>query len=367
MSIYPASHLPSRKVLLNNGKEYLWFSGTDYLGMGHNKDYLQYLHEGISIYGTHYGSSRNNSLRLNIYEEAETSLAKFAGAPAALTTSSGMWAGQLLMKQLPAIMSSDMRSENTGLQEVHYHYAPGVHPALWGERYEGSFSAWDEWAKNTVQEIQGSNPEAIHILCSDAVGSPFVKHFDFSIFNTLPFYRRIFLVVDDSHGLGISGQAGSGVFRTLSAIQQVRSIVTSSLNKALGIPGGVILGDEHVISTVRRSPWFAGASPVPPAYIFALIKLLETDTYASAYRTLLANIHYARAYLTGTGLFVYKDDYPVFCSLDSKLFDYLEANGILASRFSYPQPTDPPVIRLVVSAVHQKEDLDRLAEVCMQF
>lgn len=367
MKIYPTSHLPGRKVLLNNGKEYLYFSGTDYLGMGHHEGFLTYLKEGNSIYGTHFGSSRNNSLRLEVYEEAETALAKFSGAPAALTTSSGMWAGQLLMKELPQIISSDLQNKNSHTSNIQYHYAPRVHPALWGDDYDSSSSSWEDWAKDTIQTIQESRTDSTHIICSDSVGSPFVENFDFSIFKSLPFYKEIYLVVDDSHGFGVLGQNGNGVFKELSSIQQVKLIVSSSLNKALGIPGGVILGNHNVIDSIRKSPFFAGASPAAPAYIYAFKRLLESNTYHVVHQNLIDNVKYISGILAETNLFVNLPNYPVFCSLNSKLFDFLEENGIMASCFSYPQPTDPPVTRIVISAIHQKEDLDRLAEVCMKF
>lgn len=367
MNTYPTSHLPDRKVMLNNGKEYLWFSGTDYLGMGHHKDFLSYLEEGVTQYGTHYGSSRNNSLRLTIYEEAEIALAKYAGAPMALTTASGMWAGQLLIKELPQIISSVLQTDDFNLPKIHYHYAPGVHPALWGPSFKSDKTTWESWAEETVSKIYESKPDDVHVLLSDSVGSPFVESFDFSIFKKLPFYRQIFLLVDDSHGFGATGTDGSGVYQALSSIQQVKQIVVSSLNKALGIPGGVMLADENIIATVRKSPFFAGASPTVPAYIYALKKLLETNAYPKAHERLVNNINEIAAALSKTNLFVHKEDYPVFCSLDGNLFSFLEGNGILTSCFSYPQPTDPPVTRVVISAIHQKEDLDRLAEVCMKF
>jgi len=365
MNIYPANHLPNRKVLLDNGKEYLWFSGTDYLGMGHHEGFLKYLHEGISRYGTHYGSSRNNSLRLNIYDEAELALAKFSGAPAALTVSSGMWAGQLLIRELSGLVKLAFPSALA--PKIHYHYAPKVHPALWGERYVPDVLSWSDWANKTILSITESDQEDVHLLFSDSVGSPFVEDFDFSVFTSLPFNRPVFLIVDDSHGFGVLSQSGRGIYHTLSHIKQVKLLVTSSLNKAMGVPGGVILGEDKLISNMRTSPFFSGASPVPPAYMYALSSLLETNAYGLAHGTLMTNIAYAGSHLAATGLFIHKGDYPVFCSLNRELFDFLEANGILASCFSYPNAADPAVTRLVVSAWHQKEDLDRLAEVCMNF
>jgi 8-amino-7-oxononanoate synthase len=367
MNIYQTSHLPGRKVLLDNGKDYLYFSGTDYLGMGHHPGFLTYLQEGLSMYGTHFGSSRNNSLRLGTYEQAETALARFCAAPAVLTTSSGMWAGQLLMKELPQVVAADLQTESLLLPQFQYHYAPGVHPALWGAAFRPAGLAWADWAKDTVTSIRESSPESIHIICSDSVGSPFVESFDFSVFRDLPFYREIYLIVDDSHGLGVLHHNGRGVFSELSSIQQVKPIVSSSLNKALGIPAGVLMGSHRIIEIIRKSPFFAGASPAAPAYIYALNRLLEANAYAGAHQQLHSNISHVHDKLVKTNLFVQIANYPVFCSRDGRLFDYLEDNGILASCFSYPQPTDPAITRIVINALHQKEDLDRLAEVCMKF
>ena len=104
MSTYYTNQLPNTTVILEDGKKYLWFSGTDYLGMAHNEEFRSYLKEGFSLYGSHFGSSRNNSLQLNIYEEAESALAAYTVAPASLTVSSGMWAGQLVMKEIENIL-----------------------------------------------------------------------------------------------------------------------------------------------------------------------------------------------------------------------------------------------------------------------
>ncbi len=52
-----------------------------------------------------------------------------------------------------------------------------------------------------------------------------------------------------------------------------------------------------------------------------------------------------------------------FAADRADLYPFLYQHKILTSRFSYPLPTDEPVMRLVVTALHQKQDLDRLAEV----
>lgn len=347
-------------LITESGDEYLYFSGTDYLGMGQNEALRTYLGEGIARYGNHYGSSRNNSLRLGIYEQAETALSEFTGAQAALLVSSGMWAGQLVMKEIERL-STDAKQT-----QIKYHYAPRVHPALWGNAYQPNTLNWELWAKNTVNEINQSHNSNTHIVCSDVVGSPWVEEYDFSVFDQLSDTKNIWLIVDESHGLGVLGQHGRGIFNDLRN-SKAKIIVTSSLNKAMGIPAGAIYGDQDVVDRLRSSPWFAGASASPPAFIFALQKLLVNNIYTDAREALLTNIKYLHEHLPTDNLFNAITDYPVFCSREVKLFSHLIDHGIFVSCFSYPSPSDAAVTRLAVSSLHKKTDLDRLIEICIMF
>ncbi|ACT95093.1 aminotransferase class I/II-fold pyridoxal phosphate-dependent enzyme [Dyadobacter fermentans] len=362
MNTYHTSKLPGRIVETTDGAQFLWFSGTDYLGMGHDEDLRRYLSVATESFGNHYGSSRNNSLRLDIYENAERQLAVFLQSDSALIVSCGMWAGQLLMKEIENIVQQAGKTA-----QIAYHYAPGVHPALWGNAFDRNNGEWSDWATKTVSKINAAEPNTAHIICTNAVGSPMVKAFDFSLFNTIPQQANVWLLVDESHSLGIVGAGGNGVAERINPQLLQQTIFVSSLNKALGIPAGAVWGSENVIESLRKSPWFAGASPPAPAYAYALKMLLEQNKYAAARATLMEKVRYFNAKMNGILPFQTVPDYPVFCSLNAALFDHLLNNGIMASCFSYPSPTDTPVTRIAISSLHQKEDLDRLAEVCKQF
>lgn len=329
--------------------------------MGHNEDLRKYLHGATETFGNHYGSSRNNSLRLTIYDEAEQQLSDFLQSESALIVSSGMWAGQLLMKVVEDITDSHSTLAT-------YHYSPGVHPALWRNAvFQRTDWDWHEWSLQTVKTINNSPRGDRHIICSDAVGSPLVKAFDFSVFESLEDPSNVWLVIDESHSLGVFGSAGKGVSEHLSTSTLQRTTFVSSLNKALGIPAGAIWGSKSVVEAVRKSPWFAGASPPAPAYAYALKRLLEENTYAKQLALLLDNVAWFGQRFANTTLFESIADYPVFCSSNPTLFNHLLQNGIMASCFPYPSPADAPVMRIAISSLHQKEDLDRLAEVCEQF
>lgn len=352
--IFLTDSLPGRTVTLADGREFLWFSGTDYLGMGHDETFQAHLAEGFRRYGTHYGSSRNGSFRLAVYEEVEAALAAFVGAPAALVVSSGMWAGQLVLS-------------STEFLSAQVHYAPRVHPALWGPGYVSQELTWSEWLGQTIQTIQQSDEQQTHVICTDAVGSPWVEKYDWGQLNELPDDRQILLIVDDSHGLGVLGKGGRGIFSQLPQKKNLRSVVTASLNKALGVPGGVIFGDKDFIQSIRLSPRFAGSSPAAPAYFYALQQNLAKGVPQEAHDKLMANIKYFKKKIARPNRLESIENYPVFCSRNPNLYPYLLENKILTSHFSYPQPTDPPIVRLVITASHQKEDLDRLGEVLSNF
>ncbi|TDE10047.1 aminotransferase class I/II-fold pyridoxal phosphate-dependent enzyme [Dyadobacter psychrotolerans] len=362
MQKFLTNQLPDRTVVLEDGKKYLWFSGTDYLGMGHNEEFRTYLNEGFSRFGTHFGSSRNNSLQLPIFSQTEEKLAAFFHAPDAITVSSGMWAGQLLMKEIENIVKRNSCSD-----KIQFHYAPGVHPALWGNHYVTQNDPWNKWAVATVGMVTDSPQNLSHIICTDSVGSPRVEEYDFSIFKNLPAGREVWLIVDDSHGIGVTGESGNGIFEMATSLENDKVIVTASLNKAMGIPAGIILAEKEVTEQLRASPWFSGASPFAPAYSFALNLLLTNGIYQQTYEELKENIRYFKNHLNGLKLITAIDDYPVFCSENPALFQYLLDKGIMASCFPYPLSTDLPTTRLAITARHKKEDLNRLAEVCKQF
>lgn len=359
MNIYHTDKLPGRTVETSDGRKYLWFSGTDYLGMGHNEDLRRYVQVATETFGNHYGSSRNNSLRLTMYDEAEMQLAHFLQTESALIVSSGMWAGQLLIKVIEEIIE-----EHSTLTT--YHYGPGVHPALWRNSFQRTDSNWYEWSEQTIRRINEA-PESNHIICSDAIGSPMVRAFDFSVFDALKKPSKVWLLIDESHSLGVLGSAGKGIAEQIPASILPRTTFVSSLNKALGIPAGAIWGAKSVIAKLRQSPWFAGASPPAPAYAYGLKMLLEQNKYATARALLMDNVAWFNAQMDDNALFKAVKNYPVFCSTNAALFDHLLQNGIMASCFPYPSPSDAPVTRIAISSLHQKEDLDRLAEVCKQF
>jgi 8-amino-7-oxononanoate synthase len=344
-------HLPGRTIR-HEGRDMLFFSGTAYLGMAQRPDFQTLLNEEIARHGTAFGSSRNGNLQLNIYDEAEARLANWIGAEAALTLSSGMGAGQAVVWLL--------RQHRARL-----HPAPGVHPALWdGPDFVLPVGPVGDWGRALVADAKvwgGSEPVALLVNALDAMQS---VRYDFSWLADLPTNRLIWLVVDDSHGLGITGDAGSGIWRQMAhRPPNVRLIVTASLAKGMGLRGGGIFSDAATIAAIRQTTYFAASSPMSPVELVAFCR--ADALYADARIRLARNVARAETVLLPTGMFRQAADYPVFWTARHEIYPALLENDIFIYSFAYPTPADLRHTRVIVSALHEPADIDRLASVIM--
>ena len=338
-------HLPNRTVLID-GLEHLFFSGTSYLGLPQNPDFQALIREGLQQYGSVYGSSRNGNLQLAVYEQAEEKLAAWAGSEAALTLSSGMLAGQAVVRQL-------------WLEGYEFMYSPDAHPAVWHTpQVEIPAVSFEEWALEIGDSIPKNKKIALITNSTDALRG---KPHDFEWVKHLP-NLPIALVVDDSHGLGVRG---SSVFRQFPHDPQLRTIVTASLAKGMGLAGGVIFSDKATLQTIRNSAYFAGCSPVAPHQLWAY--LFADALYAQAQTQLEANIALFISEIKALNLFSYDQNYPVFYTEHDDLYSFLLQNQVLIYSFSYPKPTDKANTRVVLSAWHTAADIQKLGELCQRF
>jgi 8-amino-7-oxononanoate synthase len=341
---FSSNQLPGRTAVCERG-EYLFFSGTSYLAMNSNPEFIDLVVEGMKQYGGNYSSSRNSNFRLKIYEEAEGELAASTSAGAALTVSSGYMAGQLVITAL----------EGKGK----FIYAPDAHPATWrksSDYYAGNFQSW---AGGLQEQISASDEGDVFIV-TNSIDPLFVKPYNFGWITSLTANRKITIIIDDSHGFGITGTEGSGIWKQLNHPPHVNVIVVSSFGKAMGIPGGIILSDIDTISMLRRSPFFNTASPIAPAYLHAYLK--SAHLYREARKKLTRNISQFRSLIGASDWFRHMDNYPVFYSYNNQLQPFLEQENILISSFAYPLPDDDLITRIIINSSHQPDDITYLSD-----
>jgi len=344
--------LPSNTIVLND-REYHFFSGTAYLGMNQDEAFRQLLIGGLHHYGMSFGSSRNGNLQLAVYEAAETKMAAWVGAEKALTLSSGMLAGQVVAQYLKT-------------QQGTFFYAPQSHAANFHEpQVQLPSMSFKEWSEQIAQQIKETNAGHSVIVCNSTDGLR-ASAYHFEWINDLPEDKAITLIIDDSHGLGITGDNGAGIFQHIMVKANVRFVVVSSLHKAMGIPGGVVFSDAQTIEALRHTAYFASCSPIAPAYLYAYLK--ADEIYKRNSNRLQTNItRFVSQLQSALSLFSFQPSYPVFYTTHDDLYTYLFENDIFIYSFAYPIKTGKPNTRIVISAWHTEKQIDLLAGKCRMF
>jgi 7-keto-8-aminopelargonate synthetase-like enzyme len=335
------------------GQEMLFFSGTAYLGLSQNEAFQVLIRQGQTEYGSVYGSSRNGNVQLEIYDQAETKLAHWASSEAALTLSSGMLAGQAVVRQLM-------------VEGYEFVYSPDVHPAVWHlPVIDIPKVSFDTWAKSVIGQLSLVNENTKIAIVTNSVNALRGELYDFSFLNHLPDNQPITVVIDDSHGLGVTGLNSSGIFRQIAQKPNLRLIVTASLAKAMGIAGGLILSDAKTLQSIRSSAYFAGCSPIGPDHLHAYLH--ADHLYEQTQCKLSENISLFISQIANLELFSYSGNYPVFYTEQDDLYDFLLQHNVLIYSFAYPKATDKPSTRVIVSAWHKADDILKLGQLCREF
>jgi 7-keto-8-aminopelargonate synthetase-like enzyme len=343
---------PTREIELN-GDKYLYFGGTSYLGLQSDKAFQQVFINNILKYGTNYGASRKANLKLSVYEDAEKLLTQWVGSESCTTVSSGYLAGQLVRQALDC-------------KEHKLFYAPNTHSALYVMQYGTrlkpyiSFTALDIAIRNHLEIKKDITP----VMFLDAIDFSGYNFPDFKGLKKLPL-KEIILVVDDSHGIGIIGENGSGVFRSLQKLNPKELLVCCSLGKGFGVQAGAIFGSNKRIAQLTDTAFFGGASPATPA---AMASLMAGEGIFSQKREILkTNINLFRSSIKNLDRFKWMEGHPAFSFVDVNLTNFLEQHKILVTSFKYPDEEAALMSRIVISAHHTKLDILNLAKALNSF
>ncbi|GAB3650825.1 glycine C-acetyltransferase [Echinicola sediminis] len=346
MQHHPIAHKVDR-VIPWEGKEYLYFSGTAYLGMGAVPEFEQLILNGIQKYGPNHGASRFSNVQLEVYDKVEHLFTEKTGADHAALLSSGFMAGYLTQALLAEMA-----------QEVWA--APDAHPAILPVGFVPDLDqSFQEFAEGCIRKSQSMKGRTIAILCN-AVDTILPAVHDFTWINELCPDNSYYLLVDDSHAFGLLGEDIFGGYQKWKELP-VNLIVAGSLGKALAVPAGVILGDAYFMGKVKNSAIFRGASPPAPGYCEAFLG--AEALYSNQHARLREQMSYFFGLVEDIEGLSFDRGFPVLTFKEKGWAARLMQAGMLISSFSYPRPEDAPVDRIVLSAYHRKEDLERLAEI----
>ena len=195
------------------------------------------------------------------------------------------------------------------------------------------------------------------VITVDAILSMEVKPTSFHFLTAIPTLKKIILVIDESHSLGIVGKQGDGIFNHIHSENLDQKIMVSSLGKALGLAGGSIVGSQKFISNLKKEIAFITSSGASPAHLETYIQ--TQDIYKEQYKKLQDNLHFFFSNLATKKPLKFNAKYPVIYSSDTTLFYTLLQQHIIMTHFNYPTENNI-VNRIVITANHTLKDLEKL-------
>lgn len=333
------NQFPDRIIEIDH-EEYLYFGGTAYLGLPTNKEFQELVIKNIKNWGTTYGSSRSANIKLTAYQNGEAFLANHIKAESAVTVSSGMLAGKLVLDQLRKQTDS-------------FFYFPNTHPAI---QTNDSLSLFINDKINP--RVLDSKPEKITVL-TDGVSGFQTKAIDLSILEQIPNHKEITLLIDESHSFGILGEHGCGIYSQIN-LPIKRKIMISSLGKAFGLNGGVIASDASFINQIKNQDIFISAAGMNPAFVQTLAD--ASSLYKSQHNKLMENLNFIDKKLIKKDTIKFDKTYPLIYLEDENLIEILKENKIIIANFKYQENANN-LNRIVITANHLHEDLDKLVNI----
>jgi 7-keto-8-aminopelargonate synthetase-like enzyme len=341
--MFSLQQTPGRTAIVND-KEFLFFSGYAYLGMNHETDFLQLIHQGIQRYGATFPSSRISNTALPLYEATEKMLSGLTQTTDTILFQSGFTAGKAAIEMIEA--------GATVFQ------SPFCHPAI--RLHSNSLLKFSDWANETTQTINRNNYSTPPVILSDSVNQLTAEVYDFSFLNKIQ--QKIICIIDDSHGMGLLGIQGEGISSRLPKIENIEYIITYSLSKAMNIQAGAVsCSNKNTADKIRKTNWYTSVTPPAPAMLYAFCNAnLIYHQQREKLNQLKIVLQKLLADKKNIGFHV---DLPVFILPEQLDEEYFSKKDIIISSFSYPDPKGKKINRAVVNALHTNDDLQKLVNV----
>jgi 7-keto-8-aminopelargonate synthetase-like enzyme len=345
---------PTAEEVTIEGKVYLYFGGTNYLGMSARPELAEGARKAISSYGLSSSASRTSTGTNRLHLEVEAALRGFAGSEDAIVLSSGYLAMQSLLEG--SVAEDDLLL----LQN-------SAHPSIRQAARLTDLPCFEFSVSDLaqVQEFCGRGQRLLVI--AEGVSSLTGEVFPLPAMLDLLKAARFKIMIDDAHGLGVAGTNGRGTPEYHDCCS-AEILTCSTLSKAFGAFGGCVLSDRRTGAGIRaRSLAYICASPPSAADLGAALASIQlVSKEPEIIRRLHLNAHLLKEGLGQIGLQVEKNHIPIvpivlknperMMELSQGLF----TSGILAPYLNYPGGPEGGLIRLAVTATHTAEQIDRL-------
>lgn len=245
-------------------------ASNDYLGLSQHPQVLEGGIEALRTWGAGAGGSRLVTGNTELHEGFEAALATFVGAESALVFSSGYTAnlGAVVALSGPgSLLVSDALTHASLVDACRLSRARvTVTPHRDVEAVEAALSSRTEERAVVLTES---------VFSADGVLAPLRE------LHAVCRRHGALLLVDEAHGLGVRGLGGQGLLYEAGLAGAPDVVMTTTLSKALGSQGGVVLGPEpiraHLIDAARPFIFDTGLAPAAVGAAWAALRVLIAE------------------------------------------------------------------------------------------
>lgn len=347
---------PQGAWLKISGKKVLNLCSNNYLGLADDERLKKSAIEAVEKWGVGPGAVRTIAGTLSLHEEAERELAQFKGAESAMLIQSGFNANQAV---IPPIVGKEDLIFSDELNHA---------SIIDGCRLSGAkIIRWNHLDVKDLEEKLKTHTDARRrLIVSDGVFSMDGDVAPLDDIVKIGEKYNALVMVDDAHGEGVLGPSGRGIVAHFGLEGKV-DIDIGTMSKAFGVVGGYVAGNATLIEYLKQKarPFLFSSAPTPAdvGAVLAAVRVLQSSD--ELVKKLWNNANYFKKEMQSLGFDVGHSQTPITpvmlydAKVSSEFSRKLFEEGIFAQSIGYPTvPKGKARIRVMISAVHTKEDLD---------
>ncbi len=190
---------PQSTRLVVDGKPYLSFCSNDYLGFANHPQLIKALQQGADEFGVGAGAAHLVNGHFSSHEQLERELAEFVGKPAALLYSTGY------MANLGVVQALTGRGDTVFADKLNH---ASLNDAMLLSRAEVKRYRHNDMAQ--LASLLEKTTSGRKLICTDAVFSMDGDYAPLPELLALCEAHDAWLLVDDAHGFGVTGELGRG-------------------------------------------------------------------------------------------------------------------------------------------------------------
>lgn len=358
--LQPSDAVRGSQVVVN-GREMLILASYSYLGLIRHPRIAAAARAAVDEFGSGTHGVRLLAGTTRLHNELEETIARFKGAEAAVTYSSGY------VTNVAAVSTLCGRHDVVFCDRLNH--ASIIDGCRLGLAKFVRFRHND--LADLRKKLDAESPDAGKLVVVDAVFSMDGDIADLPGLHELCEEYGAWLMVDEAHSVGVLGETGHGIEEHFG-LEGCVDVKMGTLSKTIPSVGGYIAGDADMVSYLKHvSRAFVFSAALPPAAAAAATAAFEViEDEPERVQTLQRNTQYFLQRLQGCGFDTLDSEtpiVPIICGAEERAYEMTRLsqmdNVFVLPVVAPAVPEGTSRLRATVTAAHSIQEIDYAVDV----